>query len=78
MSDYVAPKSDKYKAELIHKETGRVGSTLRDSLENCISWTDKCRNEEWASRITGSDYYHYNSFYKKSLTNNTESAKLKK
>jgi hypothetical protein len=64
---YVAPKSDKYKAELIHKETGEVGSILRDSLENCVRWAEKCRSEKFATRITGADIYHYNSFFKKDL-----------
>jgi hypothetical protein len=67
MNNYSAPKSDKYKAELIHKETGKAGTTLRDTLENCIRWAEKCRNEKWATRITGADIYHYNSFCKKKL-----------
>ena len=65
MINYVAPKSDKYKAELIHKETGEVGSILRDSLKHCILWAEKCRSEKFATRITGKDIYHYDSFSKK-------------
>ncbi len=79
MNNYVAPKSDKYKAELIHRKTGKIGSILRDTLQNCIIWTDKSRNEKWASRITGADIYYYNGTImddKKTLTNNPESDKL--
>ena len=63
MNNYVAPKSDKYKAEIIVLDGEfkyETASTMNDSdLNKVIAWCEKCKSKKFGYRITGENIYLY-------------------